>query len=371
MSVPRRLLPLPAICALLAGLAGAPVSAAPNPCRAACRAAKRACVQAAAATFVAAKSTCLGIPKGPARRACVQPARAQRVAEVATCRAALKTCKAACGPAGSTTTTVPDCNASHAGDWLATVNLYRGLAGLPPVTEDPALSQGDLAHAQYMVLTDTIGHTEDPADPHYSDAGNTAAGKSNVAATSRPNAGDGWAVDAWMRGPFHAVGVLDPKLAQSGFGIAHDSSGAFQTAAALDVLSGRIADVSGLQFPVVYPGDGMKLPLDRYDGTEQPDPLANCPGYVAPTGPPLMLLFDPNAGTAVQVSPPTLTRDGAAIEACAFGSTDPTNPLTARRAFVIMPREPLRRGSTYQASLTFSDGQGSHPLSWSFMLACP
>jgi hypothetical protein len=44
-------------------------------------------------------------------------------------------------------------------------------------------------------------------------------------------------IEMWMRGPFHALGILRPGLQSVGFGIAHDNSG-LKTAAALDVIRG-------------------------------------------------------------------------------------------------------------------------------------
>ena len=61
--------------------------------------------------------------------------------------------------------------------WLARLNHYRSLAGLPPVAEDPALSEGDALHARYLVKSYAeairrggIGgeaHEENRASPWY------------------------------------------------------------------------------------------------------------------------------------------------------------------------------------------------------------
>src|SRR5262249_16027233 len=95
-----------------------------------------------------------------------------------------------------------------AGGGVAAGNLYGGLGGLAAGTENPDWSAGDLQHAHYMVATDTIGHSEDPGSPFYTADGDAAARNSNVAGTSDLSATEGWAVDSWMSGPFHAIGIL-------------------------------------------------------------------------------------------------------------------------------------------------------------------
>jgi uncharacterized protein YkwD len=50
-------------------------------------------------------------------------------------------------------------------DWLSYVNFYRRSAKLPPVTENSVWSEGNKKHAQYMLLNDYVGHTEDPSKP--------------------------------------------------------------------------------------------------------------------------------------------------------------------------------------------------------------
>ena len=49
----------------------------------------------------------------------------------------------------------------QAADWLTTVNYYRSMAGVSPVTEDPTMSAGAAAHSCYM-LYNGIAHDETP-----------------------------------------------------------------------------------------------------------------------------------------------------------------------------------------------------------------
>ncbi len=253
------------------------------------------------------------------------------------------------------------------------MNLYRNLAGLPVIPEDPALSAAAQLHAEYAVRNDEIGHTEDPGKPGYTPAGAAAAAASNVAGTSAADAGFGWAIDAWMRGPFHAIGILDPQLGATGFGIAHDTGAPVRTAAVLDVLTNRTGDPSAVGFPVLFPGDQRAAPLDRYEGNELPDPLASCPGYTAPSGLPLLVQL----AAFAPVTASSLLRDGQPVEHCVFDGATYANAeaahqslgravLASRNAVVLIPREPLRKGSTYDASVT----AGAETIAWRFTLDC-
>jgi hypothetical protein len=239
--------------------------------------------------------------------------------------------------------------------WLDYVNSLRAIANLPPVTENPTWSAGDLAHAQYMVLNNTIGHSETMGNPGYSDAGNLAAQSGNVAVSAGSTSYTYQnAIDSWMTGPFHGIGIVDPKLAQTGFGIFTDFTVPFpniNAGAALDVLRGLTAAPT---YPVFFPGDGKQMPYRSYDGNEGPDPLTSCAGYIAPTGPPLMLQF---AATPT-VTAVTLTRDGTPgnLTVCEFDETNYQNPdagqqslgrgvLAQRHGVVVMPQQVFTDGT--------------------------
>jgi hypothetical protein len=162
--------------ALALSLAFAPAPAeALNACLVACVSARLACLGTATGAFVAAKSAC---PVPPDRRACVKAAKLAWAAARHACRATFKTCNASCGPTGGTAC------ASPPGSWLDTVDFYRGLAGLGPVTERADLSAGDAAHADYMVRSDRVEHAEDPSSPFFTAVGNAAGQASDVAGHS-------------------------------------------------------------------------------------------------------------------------------------------------------------------------------------------
>jgi len=267
------------------------------------------------------------------------------------------------------------------GDWLAYVNYYRALACLPAVTENAAYSDGDRKHAKYMVKEDFIGHAESATSQYYTPEGAAAAAASNVMVTSDANAADNYAIDLWMRGPFHAVGIIDPKLQQVGFGSYREADGGYQMAAALNVISGLgSSPPASVAFPVMWPADGLTVNLRSYTGSESPDPLASCAGYTAPSGLPIILQL--GAGNAVAfggASPVTafsFKQGAATLESCEFDENNYQNPdsnsqnlgravLSTRDAIVIVPRNPLTPGATYTVSVTAN----SQVYTWSFTVS--
>ena len=360
---------------LLVTLAPAP-AAAKNACRVACKTTGKACIAPVKAAFVATRTTCKAGPPGAERKACIATARGTRDTDKAACVATRTQCLAGCGTGGGGGGGGGGQCKSKEADWLATLNLYRHLANLPVVTERTEWSAGDQAHATYTAKEDTVGHTEEPTSPSYTAAGAEAAANGNVAGHSSPDQGFGWAIDTWMTGPFHALGIIDPRLAESGFGIAHDNSGSVQTGAVLDVIRGRSGTVSPATFPIVYPADGMALPLDRYAGNELPDPLAPCAGYSQPSGPPIIIQFGSGTPTPL-ITDIMLTHDGTALSLCAYDANSYTNGdaasqanarnvLANRSAVVIMPKAPFTAGATYRVDMTV-DGV---PRSWTFTVNC-
>lgn len=350
---------------------------AADDCKAACKSTRKGCVRDAAAAFADARRSCRGLEPAP-RKTCRGTAFVDRTNARAACRAAFRACRAECDGSGGGGGGGDRCEGSSWGDWLATVNGFRGLAGLPPVTENPEWSVGAAAHAQYAVREDYVGHSEDPASPFYSEAGLLAAQNGNVAGTSAVDPRVAWAVDLWMTGPFHAIGILDPVLAVSGYGaFSEEDGGDVQSAAVLDVIRGRTGDDASLPYPVVFPGEGTTLPLGRYPGGESPDPLTACPGYEQPTGPPLFVLAGPS-GTLTALGVSSLLRDGAPVEHCIYDGGTYVNPdpgaqstarnvLAGRSAVVVIPREPLQRGSVYDVSVVVNGAV----VGWRFTHDCP
>jgi uncharacterized protein YkwD len=260
-----------------------------------------------------------------------------------------------------------------AGDWLDHLNRYRAGAGLPPVTENVAWSDGDYKHAVYIVKNDELRHSEDPDNACYTPEGLSAARQSNLAKSYETSDSGRWAIDTWMQSPFHAVGVLDPQLAQVGYGSYGEANDQPRMGAALNVISGR-RSTADAAYPIFWPGNGATVPLNLHRGAS-PSPLTSCPGYTLPAGLPLVVQLGSGNLTPV-VSATSFTQDGRPLDHCVFDETTYRNPdrmqqalgrsvLGARDAIVLVPRVPLSTGTSYTASVSVN-GQA---YSWSFTVA--
>lgn len=259
-------------------------------------------------------------------------------------------------------------------DWLVYLNAYRASAGLPALVHEPAWSAGAVLHAKYTVKEDVLAHSENGTSPWYTAEGHAAAQNSNVMASSGSTTTDQFAIDLWMQGPFHAVGMIDPRLARTGFGSYREVDGAYQMAAALDVLRGRSGSLAGVSWPILWPGPGRTVPVGRYSGNEYPNPTTSCPGYTAPTGLPVIAQF--GSGSIVPVvTSSTFSANGQPLEHCVFTEATYTNGdgsaqslgrsvLGSRDAVVLVPRAPLVSGTTYTASLTVNGSTHT----WSFSI---
>lgn len=265
--------------------------------------------------------------------------------------------------------------------WLQTLNAWRAASGVPAVTENVTWSAGALAHSKYMVETPDYGHDEASGGTWATSDGQLAGANGNVAASSDATKTDRKFVEQWITAPFHAAGLLDPKLLTSGFG-AYRRAGAtpWPAAATLDVIRGRTGpDPIG---PTVFPGDDSVLPIAQqsYRGGESPDPLTPCSGYSGSsvnTGTPLFVLLPqaPTAGTLTA----SVEQDNATVDSCAYDETSYTNPdgpsqtlgrnvLAGRHQVVVIPKAPLTPGSDYDVhvSVTYAGAMTPTATNWSF-----
>jgi len=268
--------------------------------------------------------------------------------------------------------TVPKAEPGASG-WLDRLNFYRATALLPPVVEDAALSGAVRQHAHYMLEHGVVKHSEDRKQSWATQEGAAAAAASNLAASTRATETDAWAVDLWMQAPFHALGMLDPALRQVGFAIQHAPHGRIQTAAGLDVISGRSAVPASAAFPIVWPANGASVPIGMHTA-EYPSPLTSCPGYSAPAGLPLIVQI--GSGAVVPHVTGSWIHDGETLlEHCVFDEGTYRNRdavqqqlgraiLASRNAIVLIPRAPLRSGFRYRAVIEVN----GRLIDWTFTI---
>ena len=247
------------------------------------------------------------------------------------------------------------------GGWLNRFNQWRASTGVSNLTEVPLWSTGDYDHALYMVKNDLVTHYETVGTPYYTTDGDTAARNSNIYVSSSTATTDEQAIDWWMQAPFHAMGMMDPRLTQTGFGSYREVKSGWDMGAAVDVLRGNT--FTGGQFPVMFPGPATTEPLTSYGGGEFPDPLQACSGYTVPTGLPVFVEIGGNVATTVGPVH-TITGNGVSLENCVIDSNNPSvgSDLTYRGGVILIPRQPLQNGVTYTVALTVN----GLPYTWSF-----
>jgi hypothetical protein len=244
---------------------------------------------------------------------------------------------------------------------LERINFYRKAAGLKPVTADPALSKGCLAHAQYLVKNadqpsaQGLGmHKEDPSLPGYTKEGAKAAASSVIYPTNDQVA----AVDGWMATLFHRVPLLDPKLTKVGLGFAKgEKSGGFFL---VDTNSGRTGK-DGPK-PVLYPAkDQEDVPLKFQYELPNPIPTKEAAGYpVTATVPDNATVKDATASL----------KDDAGQEVEVWLST-PEKPAADQKQFqrntvCLIAKAPLKPGVTYTVAIKAKVNQKAWSETWSF-----
>jgi uncharacterized protein YkwD len=251
---------------------------------------------------------------------------------------------------------------SASGSWLTRLNLWRANAALPPLSENPAWSTGDYNHSVYMVKDNLVTHYETPGVPYYTPEGDAAARNGNIQVNSTTTATDDQAIDWWMQAPFHAMGMMDPRLQQTGFGSYRDSTTSpWRFGAALDTIRGN--SFTGGSYPVYFPGNGSTEPLTSYGGGEFPDPLQACPGYSVPTGLPVFVEVGGNVSTTAGPIH-SFTGNGVPLAHCVIDSTNAalSSYLVARGGVIVIPQQPLQTGVKYAVALTVN----GRPYTWSF-----
>ena len=168
-----------------------------------------------------------------------------------------------------------------------------------------------------------------------------------------------------MTGPFHAIGMLRPNLTQSAFGscVNENSPTTWKAGGTLDVIRGLNYRGPKSTQPIVFPGDGATLPLNRFI-TEYPNPMTLC-GWGGTAGLPLIAMM-PNGVSGATSS---LVGPSGPVQTCTLHQGNTGANATAQailrsdNAVVVMPRDVLANG-TYTATVDTPGGSAT----WSFTI---
>jgi len=255
---------------------------------------------------------------------------------------------------------------------LTTVNAIRALAGLPAVTYNSSWDMGVLSHARYIVKNNLLTHNETSGNAWYTIQGASAGQSSLVLASADAGISDSEIVAKWASGPFHAVGILDPRLTQVAMGSYREiMPTGYQLGAALDVYRG-IDYFATPTYPVLFPANGKTTNMSTYSGGSTPDPLSACAGYTIPTGAPIIAQF--GAGDiSVNLTGSSFKQGTTDLPYCIYTETTYTNAVLAdqingrnilkqHNAVVLIPRNILAGSTTYSVSMTVN----GTVYSWSF-----
>jgi tetratricopeptide (TPR) repeat protein len=249
---------------------------------------------------------------------------------------------------------------------LATVNLYRRLAGLTPVTVSPTIHQSALSHAFYTLfngaspnIRDLGIHKEDASGQGYtgdnvlSRAQHVGYPQHSMAEVITHRSDPAGAVADWIDSVYHRIPILRADLLELGYGDAYLGP---QTVQVMDMsyretTTGRV---------IVYPAaNQVNVPV-AFNGNEIPDPAPNA-NY--PIGYPITATFDRNARVTIgafHLRDPSGT-DLAGISLQPGSETE--------NSFAFLANTPLQPGTRYTADLSYTLNGGAGRKTWQFTTA--
>jgi Tfp pilus assembly protein PilF/uncharacterized protein YkwD len=249
---------------------------------------------------------------------------------------------------------------------LDTVNRYRRLAGLAPVTGSAVIHQAALAHAFYTFFNGALPSIRDLGIHKEESAGQGYTGDNvltraqhfgypprSMAEVITHRSEPAGAVADWIDSVYHRFPLLRADLVELGYGDAY-----------LGPLTVQVMDMSYRERVtgrvILYPAANQVSVPVAFNGNEIPDPAPNA-SY--PIGYPVTATFDRNAAVTVGAFH---LRDPAGTDLP--GISLPPSAET-ENSFAYMANVPLKAGTTYTADLTYTlNGKAGHSV-WKFTTA--
>ena len=246
---------------------------------------------------------------------------------------------------------------------LDTVNRYRRLAGLTPVTSSAVIHQAALAHAFYTFFNGALPsirdlgiHKEESTGQGYtgdnvlSRAQHFGYPQRSMAEVITHRTEPAGAVADWIDSVYHRFPLLRADLVELGYGDAY-----------LGPMTVQVMDMSYRERAtgriIVYPAANQVSVPVAFNGNEIPDPAPNA-SY--PIGYPVTATFDRNATVTIGAFH---LRDPSGTDLP--GISLPPSAET-ENSFAYMANVPLKAGTTYTADLTYTlNGKAGHTV-WKF-----
>ena len=252
--------------------------------------------------------------------------------------------------------------------WLDRVNEFRASLPLDPVREDPATSKAARKHSIYMVETGFVEHGEKADSPWHTPEGHQAGEQSNVAGGTGEPPTQERAVDLWIEGPFHRLGLMRPGWRTTGFSLESGlRDGENRWGATLNVIGGLTAS-SSANWPIVWPNARQSVATHflQFERIEWPDPAVGCPDSKSTDyGTIITASFGPGVAPKVKSArlrvfggdPVPLCNETAAT----YRKDDHTDVgwrlLDENNTVMVLPRIVLSPGTTYVGRITLKDGR--------------
>jgi uncharacterized protein YkwD/Tfp pilus assembly protein PilF len=249
---------------------------------------------------------------------------------------------------------------------LDTVNRYRQLAGLAPVTSSAVIHKAALAHAFYTFFNGNLAsirdlgiHKEESSGQGYTGdnvltrAQHFGYPQRSMAEVITHRTEPAGAVADWIDSVYHRIPLLRVDLVELGYGDAY-----------LGPLTVQVMDMSYRETAsgriILYPAPNQTSVPTAFNGNEIPDPAPNA-SY--PIGYPVTATFDRNARVAIGAfhlrEPSGTDLPGVSLQ--------PGNET--ENSFAFLGNVPLKPGTTYTADLTYTlNGFAGHKV-WKFTTA--
>lgn len=234
---------------------------------------------------------------------------------------------------------------------MQTLNGFRAIHGLEPVTLDRRLLAASAQHASSMSKSRQLAHKG--SSKQTADAKSRAetfgydGPVAELVASGVPTAP--YAVVSFMDAPYHRRLLLKPG--QFEFGCSVDAG------FACFVLGGQA------QERIVYsPPAGSEGVPTFWDGREEPSPMRGT-GLKPPYGYPILVAA---YGFEDMLSKATVTLFGPSGTTVDCTVKEPCNDNEAKNSIVIIPMKPLQPMSQYTVSVRFTVGGEERKETWSF-----